>query len=190
MNYLLELLHQPLPWFVSGPLLGLTVPILLIIGNKSLGISSSLRHICASCLPAKIPFFQYDWRKEIWNLFFVFGILLGGVFTSFFLFNNDPIKVNPDMAVIWSQYGIVDFTGIVPKDLFNCNSLFSARGFTLMGIGGFLIGFGSRYAGGCTSGHAIMGLSTLQLPSLIASFCFMLGGFIGTHFLLPFILSL
>jgi len=56
--------------------------------------------------------------------------------------------------------------------------------------GGILIGFGTRWAGGCTSGHAISGLSNLQLPSLIAVIGFFIGGIIMTYFLLPTILSL
>jgi uncharacterized membrane protein YedE/YeeE len=95
---MLEILKQPWPWYVAGPLIGLTVPILLIIGNKSFGISSSLRHVCASCMPANIPFFKYDWKKEIWNLFFVFGIFLGGIVTFMFLTNPNPIEVNPALA--------------------------------------------------------------------------------------------
>jgi uncharacterized membrane protein YedE/YeeE len=57
-------------------------------------------------------------------------------------------------------------------------------------VGGFLVGFGTRYAGGCTSGHAIMGLSNLQWPSLVATISFMVGGFIMANLILPFILKL
>src|SRR5882757_5672819 len=111
---ILEWLRQPWPWYVAGPLIGLSVPTLLIIGNKSLGVSSSLRHICAACLPAKIPFFQYNWKKEAWNLFFVTGILAGGFLVSGFLNNPQPVQVNPALAENLSKYGIYDYNGLVP----------------------------------------------------------------------------
>lgn len=186
----IELVKQPWPWYVSGPIIGLMVPALLIFGNKTFGISSSLRHICAACMPAKIPFFQYDWKKEIWNLFFVFGVFLGGIVTLIYLNNDVEIIVNPALKEELSKYGISDYSSLVPQDLFNWASLSTPRGFILMVLGGFLVGFGTRYAGGCTSGHAIMGLSNLQLPSLIATISFMVGGFIMANLILPYILSL
>jgi len=187
---MIEFIKQPWPWYVAGPLIGLTVPALLIIGNKSFGISSSLRHICASCMPANIPFFKYDWKKEVWNLFFVFGIFLGGAIAINLLSNPNPVEVNPKLAQELAGYGITNFNNLVPEDIINWQSLFTLKGFLLMVVGGFLVGFGTRYAGGCTSGHAIMGLSNLQLPSLIATISFMIGGFIMANLVLPFILSL
>jgi len=187
---MIEFLKQPWPWYVAGPLIGLTVPLLLIIGNKSFGISSSLRHICASCIPANIPFFKYDWRKEVWNLFFVFGIFLGGAIAINLLSTPAPIEVNPNLAQELAGYGITNYDNLIPEDIINWQSLFTLKGFILMVIGGFLVGFGTRYAGGCTSGHAIMGLSNLQLPSLIATICFMIGGFIMANLILLIILSL
>lgn len=186
----IEWMKQPWPWYVAGPLIGLTVPALLIIGNKSFGISSSLRHICAACLPANIKFFKYDWKKEMWNLFFVAGIFFGGMIAMNLLGNPNPVKINANLAKDLAGYGITDYSGLVPKQLFNWESLLSVKGWIMIVSGGFLVGFGTRYAGGCTSGHAIMGLSTLQMPSLIATCCFMAGGFIMANLILPFILSL
>jgi uncharacterized protein len=187
---MLELLKQPWPWYISGPLIGLMVPALLLVGNKSFGISSSLRHVCAACVPAEIPFFQYDWKKEIWNLFFVAGILLGGVIVALWLQNPGPVQVNPKLVAELQQYGITNYDGLVPSDIFSWSNLLSAKGLIMMVAGGFLVGFGTRYAGGCTSGHAIMGLSNLQLPSLVATVSFMAGGFIVANLILPFILKL
>lgn len=187
---MIEFLKQPWPWYVAGPLIGLTVPALLIMGNKSFGISSSLRHICASCMPANIPFFKYDWKKEVWNLIFVFGIFLGGAIAINLLSSPNPVEVNPKLATELAGYGITNFNNLVPVDIMNWQSLFTLKGFLLMVVGGFLVGFGTRYAGGCTSGHAIMGLSNLQWPSLIATISFMIGGFIMANLILPFILSL
>lgn len=187
---MIELLKQPWPWYISGPLIGLTVPLLLLLGNKSFGISSSFRHLCAACVPAKIPFFQYEWKKEAWNLYYVAGVLLGGLITAQFLTNQQPIQINEKLVTELSGYGITDFSNLVPAQLFNWQSLLTLKGFSMMVGGGLLIGFGTRYAGGCTSGHAIMGLSTLQWPSLVATCCFMIGGFFMANFILPFILSL
>lgn len=187
---MLEMINQPWPWYVAGPLIGLTVPALLILGNKSFGISSSLRHACAMCVPGKIPFFQYDWKKELWNMFFVLGVFFGGVIATTLLANTAPIELNPSLVRELSIYGVTDFSSLVPADLVNWDRLFTLPGLLMMVGGGFLIGFGSRYAGGCTSGHSIMGLSTLQWPSLVATISFMIGGFVMANWILPFILSL
>lgn len=180
----------PWPWYLVGPLIGLTVPLLLIIGNKSFGVSSSLRHICASVLPVKIPFFKYEWKKEKWNLFFVAGILLGGVVAATFLSSPNDVVVNPKLAEQLAAVGITDYSNLVPLDIISWKTLFTVKGLFFTVIGGFLVGFGTRYAGGCTSGHSIMGLSNMQFPSLVATIFFMIGGFIMANLILPFILSL
>ena len=187
---IVEWIKHPWPWYVAGPLIGLTVPALLIIGNKSFGISSSLRHFCAACIPANIPFFKYDWKKEIWNLFFVLGITLGAVIAANLLADPEPVKINAKLAADLAGYSITDYSGMVPHQLFNWQNLFTIKGLLMMVLGGFMVGFGTRYAGGCTSGHSIMGLSALQWPSLVATCCFMIGGFIMSNLILPLILSL
>ena len=185
-----EEILQPWPWYITGGLIGLTVPLLLLLGNKHFGVSSTLRHVCASCFPANISFFKYDWKKEIWNLFFAAGILLGGFIAVHYLSAYQTIQVDAALVQQLDKYGINDYSGMVPVQLFSFSSLFTLRGFIMMIAGGFLVGFGTRYAGGCTSGHSIMGLSTLQWPSLVATICFMAGGFIMANLILPFILSL
>lgn len=186
----MEILTRPWAWYIAGPLIGFTVPVLLILGNKSFGISSSLRHICASCFPANIPFFRYDWKKEAWNLFFVTGILAGSALAILFLSNPDPISINPKLAAELAGYGITNLEGLIPGDLFNWQALLTIKGIFIVIVGGFLVGFGTRYAGGCTSGHAIMGLSNLQPASLIATISFMTGGLIMANLILPYILSI
>lgn len=187
---MIEFIKQPWPWYVAGPLIGLMVPTLLLIGNKTLGISSSLRHVCAICIPAKIPFFSYNWKKEVWNLFFVAGVIIGGMIVAFFLMSSSPAVLNPKLITELQSYGISEQKNLLPVELFSWQSLASAKGIFFIVFGGFLVGFGTRYAGGCTSGHAIMGLSNLQLPSLIATICFMVGGFIMANLILPIILSI
>lgn len=191
MEAFIDWIRQPWPWYVAGPLVGLTVPLLLIIGNKSFGISSSLRHVCAACIPANIPFFKYDWKKEAWNLFFVVGVLFGGVVATFFLSNPNDMVIAESTVQDLSALGITFEGTLMPSSIFGSwENVFTMKGLFFFVIGGFLVGFGTRYAGGCTSGHAIMGLSNLQWPSLIATCCFMVGGFIMTHLLLPHILAL
>ncbi len=187
---MLEIISKPWPWYVAGPLIGLIVPALLLVGNKSLGISSSLRHVCAVCMPANIKFFNYDWRKEIWNFFFVAGIFLGGYFATTFLNNTNALVISPKTIEDLKTLGIQDFNGLLPEDLFGYSSIFSLKGLVFLIFGGLLVGFGTRYAGGCTSGHTIMGLSNLQWPSLVATCCFMAGGFFMTHLLFPLIFKL
>ena len=184
---MLELLKQPWHWSLAGVFIGLTVPALLILGNKKFGISSSLRHVCASCMPAGISFFKYDWKKEIWNLFFVVGVLIGGFLAATFLSNPEPMQVAEATKARLAEYGITNYAALMPTEIFSVDNLLTFKGFIFFVVGGFLVGFGTRYAGGCTSGHAIMGLSNLQLPSLIATISFMLGGFFSAHVLLPLI---
>ncbi len=184
----MDLITTPWPWYIGGPLIGLMVPLLLIIGNKQLDVSSSLRHICAACVPAKIPFFQYNWREYIWNLLFVFGIGIGGFITYLTTSPDYEIKISDETRSELETLGISDFTGMVPEQVFSWSNLMNSKGLVFMLIGGFLIGFGTRYANGCTSGHTIMGLSNFQLSSLIATIGFFLGGLITTHFFLPYIL--
>ncbi len=184
---MLEIIKQPWHWAVGGLFIGLTVPALLILGNKKFGLSSSLKHICAMCIPASIPFFDYDWKKEIWNLYFVVGIVFGSFIAAHFLSNPDDVIVTEATKTTLSQYGITDYSHLMPTEVFNWGNLLTMKGLLLMVVGGFLVGFGTRYAGGCTSGHSIMGLSNLQWPSLVATICFMVGGFLSANFILPLI---
>lgn len=187
---MIEILKQPWPWYVGGALIGLTVPALLFMGNKTFGVSSSLRHICAACFPAGIPFFSYDWRKEIWNLFFVGGVMIGAFLAVRFLSDPDPVVLAESTRAYLESKGITDTTQLLPNEIFSWEQLFTLRGLIFFVLGGFLVGFGTRYAGGCTSGHAIMGLSNLQWPSLVATMSFMVGGIIMTWFILPYLLTL
>ncbi|MEO8211467.1 MAG: YeeE/YedE thiosulfate transporter family protein [bacterium] len=185
-----DILKQPWSWYVAGILIGLIVPLLLLLGNKSFGVSSSLRHICAACFPSNIKFFKYDWKKETWNLFFVAGIIIGGFIAVQFLENPDPVNISASTKEYLKSEGINNQTGLMPVQIFSWESLISLRGILFIVIGGFIVGFGTRYAGGCTSGHAISGLSNLQLPSLIATVCFMIGGIVSTWLIVPILLKL
>jgi uncharacterized protein len=187
---MIDIIKQPWHWSVAGILIGLTVPLLYLIGNKPFGISSSFRHICAACLPSSASYFNYDWKKETWNIFFVAGILIGGTVAVTVLANPEPIKIDASTQEQLAQLGVQNFSQLVPTDIFSFPGLLTIKGFILIVIGGFLVGFGTRYAGGCTSGHSITGISNFQISSIVATICFMIGGFITTWLLLPFIFKL
>ena len=187
---MLEAIKEPWPWYVAGPLIGLAVPVLLLLGNRSFGISSSLRHICAACIPTRAPFFQYEWKQEVWNFFFVGGILCGAFIAATWLSTGAPIELAEGTRAHLEAQGVTDYSGMMPTDIFSWQALSSLRGLVFTVVGGFLVGFGTRYAGGCTSGHSIMGLSNLQWPSLVATCCFMAGGILMTWFVVPALLQL
>jgi uncharacterized membrane protein YedE/YeeE len=186
----MEILYKPWPWYVAGPVIGLTIPALLILGNKKLGISSTLRQICAACYPANLPFLNYNWKKDIWNLYFALGILIGGFLGGRVFSNPNPVNLNPKTIEHLKRLGLNEPNGLMPSEIFNWQMLFNAKGFIMIVIGGFMVGFGTRYARGCTSGHGITGLAALQWPSLVATACFFIGGIIFCYLVLPFVLSL
>jgi len=187
---MMEWMRQPWPWYVAGVIIGLTVPALLLLGNKHLGISSSLRHVCAACFPANITFFKYDWKREIWNLFFVGGVLIGGVIAAQFLTNPNSIVIAAKTVTDLQALNVQVDGNLMPVSIFSFENLFTLRGLLFFVVGGFMVGFGTRYAGGCTSGHTIMGISNLQWVSVVASCFFMAGGFVMVHLLFPWLLKL
>ncbi len=152
---------QPWPWYVAGPLIGLTVPILYLLVNKTFGISSSFRHMNSICLPSsKLPYLKNNnWRANTWNLALAAGIVLGAFVASQFL-SATPVQFLPE-------------------------TYFSISGVARLFAGGILVGFGTRYAGGCTSGHTISGISNLQGASVVASVAFFAGGLLMVNVLLP-----
>ncbi|PYP18711.1 MAG: YeeE/YedE family protein [Gemmatimonadetes bacterium] len=187
---MLELLHRPWPWYVTGPLLGLVAAALLVIGNKPFGVSSNFRHLCAAVFPRNVAFFKYDWTQSgLWNLVFAGGIVVGGFIGGVLLANPEPVAITARAHADLAGLGLHDFTGLVPHQLFHWGALLTLKGVLLILGGGFLIGFGTAYAGGCTSGHGITGLADLQLPSLIATVAFFAAGALASHFLLPLLIS-
>ncbi|AKD05870.1 YeeE/YedE family protein [Pontibacter korlensis] len=184
---MVEFLSQPWPWYTSGAVIALVMVLLLFFG-KSFGFSSNLRVICAACGAGKhVKFFDFDWRSQLWNLLFLLGAIIGGLISSEFLAGDDAVQISQATIQDLSVLGISAPDDLQPEEIFSLDALFTVRGFLILLIGGFMIGFGSRYAGGCTSGHAISGLSNLQLPSLIAVIGFFIGGLITTWVLLPLI---
>ena len=185
----MEFLSSSWPWYVAGPLIGLMVAALLLVGNKLFGISSTLRDVCAIATN-RVSYLQYDWRKQTWNLVFAAGVILGGIIAGYLLRNPDPLVLNPKTVEALGQMGVAAPAGLLPPEIFSLQSVLNIKGLLYLLVAGFLVGFGARWAGGCTSGHAITGLATLQLPSLIAVVCFFVGGLISANFIVPAIVPL
>jgi len=167
MDSALELLRRPWPWWAVGPLVGLMPAALLLLGNRMFGVSANLRHACAILVPKSATFFDYDWRAGAWNLAFVAGILAGG-FVGGVLLSDPAPTLGPPSAFSWAALG-------------------TAGGWIILVGGGFLVGFGTAWAGGCTSGHGLSGVADLQAASLLALAAFFAGGIVTSWWLLPWI---
>ena len=180
---------QPWPWYISGPLIAITMFTLIFVG-KTFGMSSNLRTLCTLCGAGRTcNFFCFDWKAQRWNLLVMAGAIIGGFLASQYLSNNQTPDLNPSTIERLSTLGI-ESAGVayVPSELFGSEAFSSPQTLLLLLFGGLLVGFGARYAGGCTSGHSISGISNLQLPSLIATLGFFIGGLLMAHLILPFLL--
>jgi uncharacterized membrane protein YedE/YeeE len=185
---MLAALREPWPWYVVGPLIGLFVPLLLLIGNRPFGVSGSLRAICAAVAPGDVSFFRYDWRRAgLWSIAFTAGLVLGG-FLAATLLGGPSAEIAPATRAALERLQLgTDATGLAPSALFGWSALLTTRGALALLVGGFLVGFGASYAGGCTSGHGITGLASLQLASLIAIVAIFAGGLLATYLLFPLV---
>lgn len=185
---MMEIISQTWPWYISGLLLGLMM-LLLVYFGKTFGVSSNLRSLCAIAGAGKsVPFFNFDWKAQRWNLFVILGGMIGGFIAVNFMSDPTNVDINPQTISQLQAMGIDAPNGKLMPDALFANEVFTNPGTMLiLLIGGLLIGFGSRYAGGCTSGHAISGLSNLQIPSLKAVIGFFVGGLIMVHLLYPLI---
>ncbi len=183
---MIEFIQQPWPWYVAGPLITLTMFLLLYFA-KNFGVSANLRTMCTMAGADKASdFFAFDWKGQMWNIVFVLGAMLGGLITTLFLQNPEPMVLATDTVESLQELGFENVGDtFLPKEIFSMEKVMSLPGLAILLLGGFLVGFGARYAGGCTSGHAISGLSDLQVPSLIAVVGFFAGGLIMTYFILP-----
>lgn len=184
MEYILE----PWPWYISGPLIAIIMFTLIYLG-KTFGMSSNLRTFCSIAgAGKKVEFFNFDWKSQSWNLIVVLGAVIGGFIAHFLLSNPINMDLNPDTVQELSQLGFENAgKSLLPAEIYSWDAVLSLKGLSILIIGGFLVGFGTRYAGGCTSGHAITGLSSFQRPSLIAVIGFFIGGLIMVHLLFPLI---
>jgi hypothetical protein len=184
----MEIIFQTWPWYVSGFIIGLIMLTLTYFG-KSFGMSSNLRSMCTIMGAGKrTAFFDFDWKSQRWNLLVVLGAMLGGYVATSFMSDPSNVAINPKSIAQLSALGIDEPNGkLAPEALFGVQAFQSPKSIAILLIGGILIGFGTRYAGGCTSGHAISGLSNLQVPSLKAVIGFFVGGLIMAYLIFPLI---
>ncbi|TBW28911.1 YeeE/YedE family protein [Gramella sp. KN1008] len=184
----MEMILQPWPWYVSGPLIALIMFLLIFMGKK-FGMSSNLQTLCTMCgADQKASYFNFDWKTKRWNLIVILGAAIGGFIAINFLTADPAVIINPDTVSNLQELGF-ESTGkaYLPDEIYSLEALTDWKALSILIVGGFLIGFGARWAGGCTSGHAIFGLSNLQLPSLIAVVGFFIGGLVMIHLLFPLI---
>jgi uncharacterized membrane protein YedE/YeeE len=182
-----DFITQTWSWWFSGTMIAGIMFFLLYFG-QSFGFSANLRTICAAAgLGKKTKFFDFNWKTQTWNLVFLVGAIIGGIIAKQFLSSGNPVDISPETINDLSKLGISAPVSLQPTELFSLEAILSIKGFLVLAFGGLMVGFGSRYAGGCTSGHAISGLSDLQLPSLIAVIGFFIGGLVMTFFILPLI---
>jgi len=184
----MDIILQPWPWYVAGPLIALVMYLMFYFGEK-FGVSSNLETVCAMGGAGKfVDFFKFDWRKNKWNLVFVIGLIAGGYIADQWLTPDQSIALNPQTVEDLSQMGFSNAgTTYLPNEIFSMESILTFKGFLILLFAGILVGFGSRYAGGCTSGHGIVGLSSLSKESFIAVVGFFIGGLIMTWLILPYI---
>mgnify|MGYP000094302249 CR=1 FL=1 len=187
MNAFIEFISEPWSWYFSGIMISL-VMFLLIWSGERFGVSSSLETLCSiGGAGKKIPFFAGGWKDQTWNLIFVIGAIIGGYIAVEFLNNGEPLQLSKATISDLKELGIHFDGELAPLTIFSWENLTTLKGILIMVVGGFLVGFGTRWAGGCTSGHAISGLSNLQIPSLIAVIGFFVGGLIMTFLIFPLI---
>lgn len=184
---MIEFILAPWPWYFSGAMIAF-IMLLLIYFGRTFGFSSNFRTICAACGAGKrTSFFDFNWKEQRWNLWFLFGAIIGGLISANFLSNHEPVALAASTIRDLKLLHIAFDGALNPAQIFSLDFMLSVRGFLVLLGGGFFVGFGSRYAGGCTSGHGITGLSNLQLPSLLAVIGFFIGGLAITHFIYPLI---
>lgn len=186
---MIKFLSQPWPWYISGPAIA-GIMAILIFSGRAFGFSANLSNICSMMgFGKRVSYFNFDWKKQRWNLWFLVGSVIGGYIAVHYLRSPQPLSLSPATIRDLQKLKIPFDGNIEPSSLFNWNYFLTTKGLILFLGGGILIGFGTRYAGGCTSGHAITGLSNLQVPSLIAVIGFFIGGLFTTYMLFPILFN-
>ncbi|MBI9040306.1 YeeE/YedE thiosulfate transporter family protein [Lutibacter sp.] len=183
----MEFITQPWAWYIAGPVIALVMFLLFYFGER-FGVSSNLETLCSIGGAGKfVDYFKIDWKENTWNLIFVLGAIAGGFISTYWLSSStEAVAINPQTVQDLADIGILNAgTTYLPDEIFSIDTMLSLKGFLILIIAGIMVGFGARWAGGCTSGHAIVGLSNLELPSLISVIGFFIGGLVMTWFILP-----
>ena len=187
MQPVIDFIMRPWPWWFSGAVISLVMFSMIFFG-KSFGFSSNLRTLCSVAgAGKKVAFFDFNWKSQIWNLVFLLGAIIGGFLAHQFLSYDEPFVIAQSTMADLSVYGFANPVSVQPRELFSWEAVSTLKGTLVLALGGLMVGFGSRYAGGCTSGHAISGISDLQVPSVIAVVGFFIGGLAMTHVIFPLI---
>lgn len=176
-----QFIYEPWPWWIGGPLIGLFVISLILIEGKQLGISSSYQYVCAKISPWKLDYFK-DPVKMAWQFWFVIGLMLGG-FLLHLMIPPYQIEIAETSVKTLGSIGISEQVGFAPAELYE----FTFKSIVILIAGGITIGFGARYANGCTAGHAIMGCAQLSPASIVSTICFFVGGLFATYFIVPYL---
>lgn len=185
----MALFANPWPWYASGAAIGLTMLTLLFLGRR-FGLSTNLKTLCALGGAGRwSSYFADGWRPHAWNLMFALGALLGGALMTLLGARERLIAISTGTTARLAELGISRNAGLMPDTLFGAQAFANPRAWALWITGGFLVGFGARWANGCTSGHGISGLSSLQKGSLFALLGFFGGGLFATHVLYPWMFS-
>lgn len=182
----MDLILQPWPWYIGGPLIAISLLLYFYFG-QNFGASTNFETLCTMAGAGKVSdYFKKDWKDRDFALMFVIGLIIGGFISAIYLIPNQGIDLNQTTVQELTDLGFSNVGNqYFPDEIFGEDVLFSLKGFLILIVSGVLIGFGTRYAGGCTSGHAITGLSSLQLPSLFAVIGFFIGGIIATWLIIP-----
>ncbi len=149
------------PFWAGGAAIGTFLLTFLVYGRRMLGVSTGFEDVCAAPFTAQ--------ARKSWRLPFMVGIAAGGLLAS----------TLSGGVVLTTAMGTFD-------TLWHASLPVKIALFT---TGGILIGFGTRLAGGCTSGHGISGVAQLAPSSLIATATFMSSGFITTQLLISALTS-
>lgn len=184
----MDFITQPWAWYIAGPIIALIMFLLYYFGER-FGVSSNLETLCSIGGAGRfVDYFKIDWKQNSWNLIFVAGGIAGGFIASQWLSPTDVVALNPQTVQDLADIGIQNAgSTYLPDEIFSIETMLTFKGFFILLIAGIMVGFGARWAGGCTSGHAIVGLSNLELPSLISVIGFFIGGLIMTWLILPLI---
>jgi hypothetical protein len=172
MNWLTQAQWSP---YIVGAGIGVLSWITWLISNEPIGCSTSFSRIAGMIeklfrgKKVEKKLYYQEVKPEIdWQMMLVIGVVIGALISSL---------LSGDFRLQWipSVWSLTFGDNMVLR---------LAAGFA----GGILLGFGSRWADGCTSGHGISGTMQLAVSSWISAICFFIGGILMAQLLFKVIL--